>query len=184
MSDSRDGAWGVTPGTIKVIGIGQSLRSDDAAGLAAVRLWNETYQQKANRPWVQIELAELPGIALLDLLQGALGAILVDAVCSESAPGTIHVLNENQLEAFMAGSASAHGWGVAETLALGRKLRVHTLPEILVLVGIEAGHLDMGGELSEAVTLALPKAAQTIEQQVSTLLGVPSHPTSPRISPR
>ncbi len=29
-------------GIIKIIGIGQSLRGDDAAGLAAVRLWQET----------------------------------------------------------------------------------------------------------------------------------------------
>jgi hydrogenase maturation protease len=184
MNHLQDGAWGNTPGTIKVIGIGQSLRGDDAAGIVAVRLWNETYQQEVNRPLVQVELAELPGIGLLDLLEGTRGAILVDAVSSEAAPGTIHVLNEDQLEAFSMGAASAHGWGVAETLALGRKLNVHTLPEILTLVGIEAGQLKVGGDLSEAVRSAMPKVAYTIEQQVSSLLGTKTHSTSPRISPR
>jgi hydrogenase maturation protease len=170
MNYSHAAAWPNIPGIIKVIGIGQSLRGDDAVGLALVRLWNETYQHKVNRPEVQVELAELPGISLLDLLEGTRVAILVDAVHSEVAPGTIHVLNEDQLEAFTDGTASAHGWGVAETLALGRKLGLHSLPKNLVLVGIEVSQLDVGGDLSGAVASALPKAAQTIEQQVLSFL--------------
>ncbi len=184
MKVPHDGAGGNYPGTIKVIGIGQSMRGDDAAGLAAVRLWNETYMPITDRPGVQVELAELPGIGLLDLLEGAWVAILVDAVSSDAAPGTIHVLHEAQLEAFSKSASSAHGWGVAETLSLGRKLGIHTLPEILVLIGIEAGNLEVGTGLSQEVASILPAAAQIIEQRVSTFLTAQPHSTSPRISPR
>ncbi len=170
MIASNDGARKDNPGTIKIIGIGQSLRGDDAAGLVAVNLWYDTYQSKVSRPNIQMELSELPGIGLLSLLEGMRVAVLVDAVRSNSdvRPGTVHVITENQLESFMAGSGSAHGWGVAETLSLGRRLIPSTLPGKLVLIGIEAGQLDLGEKLSPEVELALPEVARLIEQVIST----------------
>jgi len=112
MSNSHDGARDEFSGTIKIIGLGQSLRGDDAAGLAAVRLWQERYQVNTERPNLQVELAELPGIGLLSLLEGAGMAILVDAVHSGADAGTIHILSKEHLEAFQKESGSAHGWGV------------------------------------------------------------------------
>jgi hydrogenase maturation protease len=186
MNNPNDGArgenFGTIKGTIKIIGIGQSLRGDDAAGLAAVRLWQETYQ--VMRPNVHVEFAELPGIGLLSLLEGASVAILVDAVHSGSRAGIVHVLTENQLETFTDGAGSAHGWGVAETLSLGRKLMPSALPEQLILIGIEAGQLDLGEALSLEVESALPEAARLIEHYVSIdRLHHQSHSASPCISP-
>ncbi len=170
MSKSGDNAWVDHPGIIKVIGIGQSMRGDDAAGLAAVRLWDETYQVNPIRSHVQVELAELPGIALLDILEGASAAILVDAVRSGSSPGKVHVLYEGQLEGFTGGSGSAHGWGVAETLTLGRKLMPEKLPSQIIVIGIEAGQFEIGSNLSSAVDAALPEAALQIEQCIQAVL--------------
>ncbi len=167
MNNSSDGVRDKPPGTIKIIGIGQSLRGDDAAGLAAVRLWEETYQARLERPDVQVELAELPGIGLLNLLEGARFAILVDAVNSGDRPGTVYVLSQNQLEAFKDGAGSVHGWGVAETLLLGRTLMPAVLPVKLVLIGIEVGQLDLGEALSPEVESALSEVARLIEQYVS-----------------
>ncbi|HSB64948.1 MAG TPA: hydrogenase maturation protease [Anaerolineales bacterium] len=165
MSTNQD-ARAKHPGIIKVIGMGQSLRGDDAAGLEAVRQWLETCQSTHGHPNVQVELAELPGISLLDLLEGSSSAILVDAVHSGTIPGTIHVLTEDQLASFSEGSASAHGWGVAETLSLGRQLTPSSMPENLVLIGIEAGQLALGGALSPEVKSSLPKVTRLIEQFV------------------
>ena len=166
MIAQDDGAGSHRPGTIKVIGIGQSLRGDDASGLFAVRLWNETYQLQKSRLDVQVELAELPGIGLLGLLEDARVAIIVDAVWSGDLPGKIHQVNEDQLASFRMGSGSAHGWGVAETLSLGRQLFTYQLPEKLYLIGIEAGQLKLGDELSAEVEASLPEAARLIEQHV------------------
>ncbi len=168
MNGLNNGARVDDPGTFKIIGIGQSLRGDDAAGLAAVNLWNETYQSKVDRPGVVIELAELPGIGLLNLMEGASFAILVDAVRSGVKVGTVHIIAENQLNAFAAGSGSAHGWGVAETLSLGRKLMPSSLPHKLILIGIEAGQFSLGDKLSPEVESALPEVAQLIEQYIIT----------------
>lgn len=168
MNDSSDAARVFIPGSIKIIGIGQSMRGDDAAGLAAVQRWYETYQVRVSRPHVQYELAELPGLGLLSLLEGARVAILVDAVHSDSKAGTVHVFSENQLEAFTEGAGSAHGWGVAETLSLRRKLMPSALPEKLILIGIEAGQLNLGESLSPEVEAALPEVRRLIEQYINT----------------
>ena len=167
MNNASDGARDEPSGTIIIIGIGQSLRGDDAAGLAAVRLWQQTYQVSSVHPNVQVELTELPGIGLLSLLEGTSVAILVDAVHSGARIGTIHELTENQLEAFTLEAGSAHGWGVAETLSLGRKLMPSTLPGKLILFGIEAGQLNLGDTLSPEVESVLPEVAALIERNVS-----------------
>lgn len=167
MKQSPDGAGDRTPGTIKIIGIGQSLRGDDAAGLAAVRLWQQKYQANNKRINLQVELAELPGIGLLNLLEGNSIAILVDAVHSNAKAGTIHLLSNDHLEAFSNGASSAHGWGVAETLSLGHKLISSSMPNKLILIGIEAGNLLLGESLSPEVESALAEAALLIEQLVT-----------------
>jgi hydrogenase maturation protease len=169
MIGAVDGARCNPTNTIKVIGIGQSLRGDDAAGISAVRLWVETYQ--AQHPQVQVEQAELPGIGLLNLLEGARFAILVDAVHSRARPGTLFRLTEDLLASFDGGSGSAHGWGVAETLSLGRQLTPANLPAGLIVIGIEAGQLDLGEALSPEVQASLLEVASLIEEYVNTALG-------------
>jgi len=164
MNQFPNGAKDEPSSIIKIIGIGQSLRGDDAAGLAAVRFWQERYQANIERPNLQVELEELPGIGLLSLLEGSSIAILVDTVHSNSIPGTIHLLSNDQLEAFTGGASSAHGWGVAETLLLGEKLMPLSMPEKIILIGIEAGNFSLGESLSPQVELALPEVARLIEQ--------------------
>ncbi len=185
MNQLSDRAREESPGTIKLVGIGQSLRGDDAAGLEAVRLWREKYQPPAQRQDVQVELAELPGIGLLSLLEGTALAILVDAVHSGASAGTIHILTPGQLESFSHGATSAHGWGVAETLSMGQKLMPDAMPGKLIMIGIEASGFGVGVPLSPEVTAALPQVAYLIEQFIAG--GLPTRldqSSSPRISPR
>lgn len=168
MKRSPTGGADKSPGIIKLIGIGQSLRGDDAAGLAAVRLWQEKYQSSAALPNLQVELAELPGVGLLNLLEGSRLAILVDAVHSDAKAGTIHLLQDDQLESLPPGTVSAHGWGVAETLSLGKQLMASMMPQELILIGIEAGQLSLGESLSPEVERALPEVARLIERTISS----------------
>lgn len=153
---------------VAVIGIGQSLRGDDAAGLEAVRRWQEKFPKTANRPEVQVEACELPGLALIDLLNDFDAAILVDAVQSAGNPGTIHRLDEGDLASFASGSRSAHGWGVAETLHMRNQL---TDVEVNIrIIGIEAEHMERGALLSKSVEDAMPDLCEVIENEVHALL--------------
>jgi hydrogenase maturation protease len=149
---------------VTVIGIGQSFRGDDAVGPEAVRRWREQLIETANRPDVQVEVCELPGLGLLDLFEGADSVLLVDAVQSGAPVGTIHQIGPEKLAAFAAGSTSAHGWGVAETLELARQLGL-PLPSIH-LIGIEAGQMEIGAGLSAEVEVVLPEVCLAIEDFV------------------
>jgi hydrogenase maturation protease len=152
---------------VAVIGIGQSLRGDDAAGLEAVRQWMEKFPETANGPEIRIEASELPGLALLDVFNDVHAAILVDAVQSSAKPGTIHRLNENELSTFTSDAKSAHGWGVAETLQLRSQL---TDGEANIrIIGIEAGQSELGAGLSKAVEDAMPRVCAAIEQEINNL---------------
>ncbi len=154
---------------ITLIGIGQSLRGDDAIGITAVQQWRATHPENAQHPALQIETAELPGLALLDMLTEAKAALLVDAVQSGRPPGTIHRLTPQDLAAFLPDSKSAHGWGVAETLQMG-KLVGHPLPEQIIILAIEAADFELGAPLSPAVQAKLPEIIAAIQAQIIPML--------------
>jgi hydrogenase maturation protease len=185
MNTTYTGARNTIPAITKIIGIGQTFRGDDAVGPAAVNLWQKIFPASAMQPDIIVELLELPGISLLNVLKGANRAVLVDAVCSAAEPGTIHTITEDQLESFDLGARSAHGWGVAETIALGRKLNPAELPTELILIGIEADQIEMGEGLSQNVEMALPRVADLIEQIVRRKTGsVTNQSRFPRTSPK
>jgi len=153
---------------VAVIGIGQSLRGDDAVGLEAIRQWQEKFPETANRLEVQIEASELPGLALIDALNKVDAAILVDAVQSFTKPGTIHRLSEEELAAFTSDSKSAHGWGVAETLQLRKKLT--DVKTKIRIIGIEVEQIEIGAGLSKMIVETLPRVCEAIEAEVNNFL--------------
>jgi hydrogenase maturation protease len=156
--------------TITIIGIGQSLRGDDAIGLEVVRHWQDAYARTARQPDIRVELAENPGMGLLNLLEGADAAILVDAVRSGAEPGTIDFFRERDIAAFLESSNSAHGWGVAETLQLGRQIDPDSLPAQIDLICIEVGQVYLGTEISPEVAAVIPKAALLIQRKLQQLI--------------
>ena len=113
---------------------------------------------------------ELPGLHLLDLLNDFQTAILVDAVRSGSTPGTIHLLNRKELAEFTQSSGSTHGWGIAETLSLGAQINSQTLPEKLIIIGIEAGQIAIGTGLGVEVEQAVDEVTSLIQKTIQNLI--------------
>jgi hydrogenase maturation protease len=148
-----------------VLGIGQPFRGDDGAGPEAVRLWQRTFRTVSPEHTVETLLLETPGLGLLDHLERADAAILVDAVSSDRPPGTVRVFPSFPETRPAAGEKTAHGFGAAETLALARKAGKR-LPDPLILIGIEAQGFALGNGLSEPVQRAMPQAAAAIQQAV------------------
>jgi len=105
---------------------------------------------------------------LLDMMNDFDTAILVDAVQGKNAPGTIHLLDENELSAFTSDSKSAHGWGLAETLQLGNTLM--SIKTRVKIVGIEAEQMKIGTGLSNAVKDAIPIACEILEEEIQKVL--------------
>ncbi len=154
---------------ILVLGVGQSLRGDDAAGLEAVRRWREKYSETAARPGVRTETSELPGLGLLDLIEGSDAVLLVDAVHASAPAGALHRLDPDNLAAFTLGAGSAHGWGVAESLQLGLSVNPSLANCRIILLGIEVGQVEIGASLSPQVEAAMETAVEAIEQEIHKL---------------
>ncbi|HEV8650207.1 MAG TPA: hydrogenase maturation protease [Actinomycetes bacterium] len=126
------------PGRVVVIGLGNRVRGDDAAGLeVAGRL------RRAAPAGVEVVEHEGDAAALLDHWQGAALAVVVDAVRAGGEPGSLHrleVVPGGQAGSGIADRAwqvSSHALGLAEAVGLAGALG--RLPGRLVLVGIEGG---------------------------------------------
>ena len=151
---------------LTLIGIGQSFRGDDAIGIIAVKTWKEAHPGTAAHPDLLVQTAETPGVGLLDMLTEAPQVVLVDAVRSGKPAGTIHRLTEQQIASFAAGMTSGHGWGVAESLKLGRTLGREDIPERIHIIGVEVQQVEIGTALSQVVKDQLPVILEDIQQLV------------------
>ena len=113
-----------------LIGLGNELRGDDAAGLLVARA--------ARGRAAGIDVVESGGepIDLLDSWEGFDDVVVADAVSSGAEPGTVHRIDAaaGPLPTPFA-SPSTHALGLAEAVELGRAL--DRLPTRLVVFGIE-----------------------------------------------
>jgi hydrogenase maturation protease len=137
-----------------VIGIGNALRGDDAAGVAvADRLGGIACDEEPSR--------------LIEAWEGADAAILIDTVVSGAPPGTLHRFDASA-EAIPARAlrSSTHAIGLAETIELARALG--RLPQRVVVHGIEGANFDAGAPLSPEVAAAVEQLVATIEEELCT----------------
>jgi hydrogenase maturation protease len=149
----------VTPGGLRVVGVGNDMRGDDAAGLVVAR------RLRALAPEADVIERSGEPAELLDALDdGGEGVVLVDAVFSGAPPGEIHRLDASEVALPFAGGASTHGLGLAETIELGRALG--RLPPQLLVYGIEGGAFELGAPLSPEVA----RAAATVAAELLRLL--------------
>jgi len=146
------------------------MRGDDEVGLEITRRWRDSHGADYPEHTIEAETAESPGLTLLGLIAGLDAAILVDAVQSGAPPGTLHKLIEEDLLDFGAGTGSAHSWGTAETLSLGRQLAPEDLPEKIFIIGVEAVQFTLGEGLSPAVRNAIPEAVEMIDEILGELI--------------
>ena len=137
-----------------VAGIGHPDRGDDAAGLLTARLL-------LCRLPLGVELRLCAGdlLALAQDWAGAELVICIDAMAPAGQPGRIHVL-DGQTGFATGHPASSHGFGLAEAVALSRVL--NTLPERLLIYGIEGADFTVGAVMAPEVECAAEKAARLI----------------------
>jgi len=145
--------------SLLVIGIGNLYRHDDAAGLLAARKLKEIAPGGVT---VLEESGE--ATALIQAWAGADEVVLVDAVSSGAAPGSLYrfEVGQDPLRADLF-AASSHTLGVSQAIELARAL--HCLPRCLTVYGIEGADFSPGVGLSPAVEHSLPVVVQQIHQE-------------------
>jgi len=125
-----------------VIGVGNPLRGDDAAGPEVARRVSGTVVHDVS--------------ALLDLFGADDHVVIVDAARSGAPPGTVHRVGAHALGA--AGlRSSTHAFGIADAVGLARALG--RLPERLEVLAIEGAAFEHGAPLSAAAERAVARLA-------------------------
>jgi hydrogenase maturation protease len=115
-----------------------------------------------------------------DLLDGCRALVLVDALPSRGAPGTVHVF-EADIESLSATTGlDAHAMDPAAVFASLNALG--GTPPFTVVIGCEVENVEEGIGLSEMVAAAVPNAVHAIEEVVAELLARSSQGETTRAS--
>ncbi|ABZ84054.1 hydrogenase expression/formation protein [Heliomicrobium modesticaldum Ice1] len=136
---------------IIVMGLGNLLFTDEGLGVHAIRQIEAGY---VFSPEVALIDGGTLGLILLEYLEEASHFLCIDAVKAGQAPGSLVRLEGEELPRYLGVKMSQHQMGFQEVLALA-SLR-GTLPEEMVLIGVQPESLEWGTELSPTVAAALP----------------------------
>ena len=156
-----------------IVGLGNPILGDDGVGWKVAEEVEKQLSSPAERlrgaPQgetggdITIEVLSLGGIRLMEYLIGYQRAILIDAMMSGEAPGSVIVSDLSEISDTSAFHiTSAHDTSLTNALQLG-KIMGADLPEQVTVVGIATNHVyDFSEELSLPVTGAISKAAQIV----------------------
>jgi len=147
---------------VLVLGIGNSLMSDDGFGIRVVEQLQRRYRFPDN---VRVLDGGTLGLDLLPHLEGVEKLLIVDAVDMKSEPGTVFRLEGEEVPRAFANKLSVHQMGVQDLLAVA-ELQGCCPPE-LVFWGVQPGSIEMEMELSPAVRPAVDQVADKVAAELA-----------------
>jgi hydrogenase maturation protease len=129
--------------------------ADDRAGLAALERLSEEWFLPHD---VELVDGGTWGMNLLPVVESAARLLVLDAVQAGSPPGTLLELCGDAVPALLQSKLSPHQVDLRDVLAVARWRG--SMPEELVLVGVEAGRIEMGSDMSAAVERSIEAMVQ------------------------
>lgn len=144
------------------LGVGNLHRADDGVGpLLAEKL-------QADATFMALGVNVMPhsgeGASLMHLWEGQDHVVVVDAMKSGEKLGSIHRFNA--CEAPLSSGVfrySSHLFGLAEATELSRQLG--SLPQKMIIYGIEGQEFTFGAPMSKEVTLALQEVEDLVRKE-------------------
>ncbi|RMG20268.1 MAG: hydrogenase maturation protease [Methanobacteriota archaeon] len=157
-----------------IVGLGNTLLSDDGAGIQVVRRIKKHLSGQEN---VQVVESNWGGFRIIDLLSGYHSAIIVDAIkTGTQPPGFIHVLDGNQL-VHSVRMVSFHDINFATAVEFARELNI-PMPEQIVVYAIEVLETEYFSEhLTPAVESAVEKCTEMILNKIHHQYPIALHST-------
>lgn len=142
-----------TDSNIKVLGLGNPVLQDDGAG---IHLLNAL--QPLLPPWIESLDGGTDGLSLLGFVESAQRLIVLDAIETGKAPGSVAVWRDDDVPCYTAHKLSAHQAGFAEVLYWSKFQE--KAPREIAVIGIQPEILDWGTELSPPVRQNFPLALE------------------------
>ncbi len=149
---------------VLVLGLGNILLGDDGLGAAAVARLEREY---CIPPSVHLVDGGTLGLSLLGLLAEAEHVVLVDAIRTDSRPGTLVRLDGEDVGDAVRDRLSPHQVGVADLLHAARL--IDRYPTTVTLLGLVPDAIDLAVVRSSAVDSKLDELVAAIVREVQNL---------------
>ncbi|MCB1825734.1 MAG: hydrogenase maturation protease [Candidatus Competibacteraceae bacterium] len=156
---------------IVVLGLGNILLRDEGVGVRVVEALAARYVLPAG---VEVVDGGTTGMELLDTLAGCDHLLVCDAVQTGAPPASVVKLADAEVPALFQARFSPHQLGLAEVLAT--LILMEEAPATITLIGVVPVDLELGIELSPAVTAVVERAVACL---VDALRGL-GFPLTPR----
>ena len=138
-----------------VLGIGNTILTDEAAGVRAAEALRDAYRVPAN---VQVIDGGTSGMEMIEDLSNLDLLVVLDVVKTGAAPGTVVRIARDEIPVFFRRKLSPHQIGLPDVLASLELL--DALPKEIVVVGVEPISLELGMEMTDTVARSVPGLAE------------------------
>lgn len=150
--------------SVLVLGIGNLVMSDDAAGVIVAQKLLQRYYFP---DFVEIVDGGTLGLDLLPKLENITHLIMIDAVETGKAAGTCVRLCGQELPIALETKISPHQMGLKDLLAVS-ELMGH-LPQEMVLIGVQPGSIEMNVGLTAEVEAQLETLISDVLNELTNL---------------
>lgn len=150
---------------VVIVGIGNVLYGDEGVGIHVV---NEL-KRKPLPPYVEVYDCNTDAFAILEAINGAGKAVIVDAMRLGYKPGTIRRFNCEELLKMndkLINFISFHQLDLVSTLKIAQLTGVYKLPNEIVVFGVEVKSCHYSIEVSSEVKQAIPKVVDKIMNEI------------------
>lgn len=146
---------------ILILGLGNTMMTDDGFGSRMVEMLKTRFSFPSE---VAVLDGGTLGLDLLPRLEGIDRLLIIDALEMDAEPGEAFRLEGEEVPRAFASKLSVHQMGVQDLLAVA-ELQGH-LPSELVVWGVQPGTIEMGLELTPAVTAATDRILAGILEEL------------------
>ncbi|WP_303851744.1 HyaD/HybD family hydrogenase maturation endopeptidase [Seleniivibrio woodruffii] len=148
-----------------VLGIGNLVMNDDAAGVIAAQELMKEFPERDN---LRVMDGGTLGLDLLVYIEWADRLVIADAVDFGLEAGTVVRVDGNDIDAVFENKLSAHQMGMKDMLATAQLMGVR--PAEVMLYGIQTASVDMDMTLSPQVEANIPKLIENIRKEITDFL--------------
>ena len=146
-----------------VLGIGNTILTDEAAGVRVVEARERGYALPANVLAID---GGTSGMEMIEDLSDLDFLIVVDVVKTGAAPGTVVKIDGADIPVFFRSKLSPHQIALPDVLASLELLG--TMPREIIVLGVEPISLELGMEMTTTVAERIPQLVGMVVEELTS----------------
>ena len=146
-----------------VLGIGNTILTDEAAGVRVVEALERDYALPANVLAID---GGTSGMEMIEDLSDLDFLIVVDVVKTGAAPGTVVKIDGADIPVFFRSKLSPHQIALPDVLASLELLG--TMPREIIVLGVEPISLELGMEMTTTVAERIPQLVGMVVEELTS----------------